>query len=138
MGEYGASIANAGAAAHALLQEGLDGLAGAGPAEDVGEGAEHGVGAAGEDLVGPGEVVGEEVGDGAAVSGGAVVGGGEDLDVAGEAIGGEEPGGGAGALEEGDGAAAGDGGAGEPHEEGVLVELLMGEDAGGLELHGER
>src|SRR3990170_2763292 len=34
--------------------------------------------------------------------------------------------------------AAGDGRAGEPHEEGILVELLVGEDAGGLQLHGER
>src|SRR5574341_1455936 len=52
-GEDGAAVADAGAAAHALFQERLHGLAAADAAEHLGHGGEHGVGSAGKDLVRP-------------------------------------------------------------------------------------
>src|SRR3970040_1049011 len=77
--EHVAAIAAAGAAAHALLQQRLDGLTGAGFPEDVRHRPEHGAGPAGEDLVSPREVAGKKVGHGAAVAGADTHGGGEPL-----------------------------------------------------------
>src|SRR2546422_513700 len=61
--EDGAAVADAGPAAHPLLEERLRGLAASRLADDIRHGGKHRRGAAGEDLVGPRKVLWDEVGD---------------------------------------------------------------------------
>ena len=143
--EDGATVADAGAAAHLRLQQRLHGLRAPHAAArrgallgayDVGEGHEHGIGAADEDAIGPLEVVEEHVGDEALAPHGAVLGGDGDLDLAGHELGREHAGAVARAVEDHDALAPGDGLVGQPeqgrdadaaaHEQEVLAGVAQG------------